>query len=272
MSFLIYRHEAKCIDIVVKEIRSKLPHTISSVDEVGWLIWEDFPSESLPPWFEADNLVGLHFYHSSIERPWRGEKEDVEVHGFNKLSGENLLSPYAKYEVEMAKTGGGLVHIKSCYNNKYFTRWSTHHWWIVAGADEPEEDKSKWSCTLFEILPMDGKIIRFRHVQLGHYACLWRLGSENVYDSCSFAGSKGIDKDQCDMYGNPHLQFSSTDADPATMIKIVATGNGSTMVVEANSGGGGGHQTATDLNVGQPKVSATDYFEARLVAFVPHRL
>ncbi|KAM7472626.1 hypothetical protein LguiA_010809 [Lonicera macranthoides] len=189
-------------------------------------------------------------------------KEDVEVHGFNKLSGENLLSPYAKYEVEMAKTGDGLVHIKSCYNNKYFVRWSTHHWWIVAGADEPEEDKSKWSCTLFEILPMDGKMIRFRHVQLGHYACLWRLGSENVYDSCLFAGGEGIDKDQCDVFtvidweslcilpknvcfmgcngcylglcqidGNPHLQFSSTDVDPATMNQIVTTGNGSVRIM-----------------------------------------
>ncbi|KAM7460214.1 hypothetical protein LguiB_036408 [Lonicera macranthoides] len=39
-----------------------------------WLIWEEFPSNSLPPRFEADNLVGLQLYRSSIERPWRGEK------------------------------------------------------------------------------------------------------------------------------------------------------------------------------------------------------
>ncbi|KAM7465514.1 hypothetical protein LguiB_013076 [Lonicera macranthoides] len=131
------KHEAKCIDIVVKEIHSKLPHTISSEDEplVGmkcrieegtkniegilmhpqcelkhtdiaieafkdmqklrllevhnvctprvpeylpsqlrWLIWEEFPSKSLPPRFEANNLVGLQLHCSSIERPWRGEK------------------------------------------------------------------------------------------------------------------------------------------------------------------------------------------------------
>ncbi|KAM7465503.1 hypothetical protein LguiB_013065 [Lonicera macranthoides] len=39
-----------------------------------WLIWEEFPSKSLPPRFEADNLVGLQMYRSSIECPWRGEK------------------------------------------------------------------------------------------------------------------------------------------------------------------------------------------------------
>ncbi|KAM7461537.1 hypothetical protein LguiA_029658 [Lonicera macranthoides] len=138
-------HEAKCIDIVVSEIQSKLPHTISSIDEplVGmkcrieegtkniegillhpqcewkhidiaieafremhklrlleihnvwtpkvpeylpselrWLIWDKFPLESLPPRFEAENLVGLQLYCSSIERTWRGEKDDgeIEVH------------------------------------------------------------------------------------------------------------------------------------------------------------------------------------------------
>ncbi|KAM7461541.1 hypothetical protein LguiA_029662 [Lonicera macranthoides] len=144
MSFIIYRHEAKCIDIVVSEIQSKLPHTISSIDEplVGmkcrieegtkniegillhpqrerkhidiaieafremhklrllevhnfwtpkvpeylpselrWLIWDKFPLESLPPRFEAENLVGLQLYCSSIEWPWRGGKGFAGVRG-----------------------------------------------------------------------------------------------------------------------------------------------------------------------------------------------
>ncbi|KAM7486399.1 hypothetical protein LguiA_002408 [Lonicera macranthoides] len=115
-------------------------------------------------------------------------KEDVEVHGLNKFSRENPVSPYGKYEIEKAKTGDRLVHIKCCYNNKYFVRWSPSHYWIAAAANKPEEDESKWSCTLFEMLPIDAKMIRFHHIQLGHYACLWRLGSENVYDSCLFAG------------------------------------------------------------------------------------
>ncbi|KAM7489292.1 hypothetical protein LguiB_026776 [Lonicera macranthoides] len=128
-------------------------------------------------------------------------KEDGEVHGLNKFYGENpAVSPYAKYEIVTAKTGGGLVHIKCCYNNKYLVRWSPNHYWIASTAAKPEEDKCKWSCTLFEFLPIDGKTIRFRHIQLGHYACLWRLGSQNVYDSCLFAGSKGVDKDQCDVF------------------------------------------------------------------------
>ncbi|GFY94439.1 hypothetical protein Acr_09g0008850 [Actinidia rufa] len=126
--------------------------------------------------------------------------EDVQVHGFLQFSGEEVVSPYVKYEVEMAKNGKGLVHIRCCYNNKYWVRWSSSHWWIVAGADEPDEDQSKWSCTLFEpVYADDAKtIVRFRHVQLGHNACLWRAAPP--HESCLFAGSAQPDKDLCDVY------------------------------------------------------------------------
>ncbi|KAM7515483.1 hypothetical protein LguiA_005066 [Lonicera macranthoides] len=128
-------------------------------------------------------------------------KEEGEVHGLNKFSGDCPVSWNGIYKIEKAKTGcGSFVHIKCCYNDKYFVRWSPNHYWIAATADKPEEDKCKWSCTLFEIIPIGLHTIRFRHVQLGHYACLWRLGSGNVYDSCLFAGGKEVDKDKCDVY------------------------------------------------------------------------
>ncbi|CAB4299558.1 unnamed protein product [Prunus armeniaca] len=128
-------------------------------------------------------------------------KEDVQIHGFLKFSGEEVVSLYSKFHVEMAKGGKGLVHIRCSYNNKYWVRWSENHYWIVAGANEPEEDQSKWSCTLFEPVYVDNKDpaqgVRFRHVQLGHYACLWRVAPPK--DSCLFAGSAAPDKDLCDV-------------------------------------------------------------------------
>lgn len=39
--------------------------------------------------------------------------------------------------------------------------------------------------------------MRLLHVQLGQYACLWRIGAP--FDSCLFAGSKEIDQDSCDV-------------------------------------------------------------------------
>ncbi|KAA8544866.1 hypothetical protein F0562_019739 [Nyssa sinensis] len=128
-------------------------------------------------------------------------KEDVQMHGFLQFSGDEVVSPYAKYEVEMAKSGRGLVNIRCCYNNKYWVRWSQKDNWIVAEADEPQEDISKWSCTLFDPIYVDAmedrRCVRFRHVQLDHYTCLWRTGG--VYDSCLFAGSNAPDGDQCDV-------------------------------------------------------------------------
>ncbi|KAI9114191.1 hypothetical protein K1719_014841 [Acacia pycnantha] len=127
-------------------------------------------------------------------------QEDVQVHGFLQFSGEEIVSPYAKFVVEMAKSGNGLVHIRCCYNNKYWVRWTQNHWWIVAGADEPEEDESKWSCTLFKPIYVDddAKTVRFLHVQLGHYACLWN--SDAPFDSCLFASSENPDENSCDVY------------------------------------------------------------------------
>ncbi|KAA8544856.1 hypothetical protein F0562_019640 [Nyssa sinensis] len=189
-------------------------------------------------------------------------KEDSEVHGFVQFSGEEVVSPYAKYEVVMAKSGKGLVNIRCCYNNKYWVRWSDHHHWIVAGADEPEEDKSKWSCTLFEPVYVDAKNVRFRHVQLGHYACLWRMGKGNVYNSCLYAGSKAPNNEQCDVCviidwesllilpkhvafkgdngnylsarwieGHQYLQFSSGDiGDPTVGNEVFTTRDGSVRI------------------------------------------
>ncbi|PQM36356.1 uncharacterized protein Pyn_38100 [Prunus yedoensis var. nudiflora] len=127
-------------------------------------------------------------------------EEDVPS-GFLKFTGEEAGSHYAKYEVEMAKSteNKGFVHIRCCYNNKYWVSVNGMDKFegdvlIVAGADEPEEDQSKPSCTLFEPvyvdpiddedddnkpddkaeddLEEDSQVVQFRHVQLGRYTCL----------------------------------------------------------------------------------------------------
>lgn len=118
---------------------------------------------------------------------------------FLRFDRDEVSTTYTKFEIERAKIGNGLVHIKSCYNNKYWVRWSPNHWWIVAAADQPEEDRSKWFCTLFKPVYIDrnANTIRFLHSQLGHYACLWRIGLP--FGDCLFGGSKDADNDSCDV-------------------------------------------------------------------------
>ncbi|KAM7465505.1 hypothetical protein LguiB_013067 [Lonicera macranthoides] len=81
------QRERKHIDIAIEAFREmqklrllevhnvwtpRVPEYLPS--ELRWLIWEEYPSKSLPPRFGADNLVGIQLYRSSIERPWRGGK------------------------------------------------------------------------------------------------------------------------------------------------------------------------------------------------------
>lgn len=150
---------------------------------------------------ELPKFIGLKSNYN--KKYLRYIHEDSEVHGLYQFSGDVAVSGYAKFEVEQAKIGNGLVHIRSVYNNKYWVRWSSNHWWIAANADEPDEDQSKWSCTLFEPIRVDGggdngPTIRLRHVQLGHFACLWRASPP--YDSCLFAGSAEPNKELLDVF------------------------------------------------------------------------
>ncbi|PRQ53177.1 putative aerolysin, Agglutinin domain, aerolysin-like toxin, beta complex domain-containing protein [Rosa chinensis] len=72
------------------------------------------------------------------------------TYGFLQVNGGNVFSPLAKFEVVTANTGTGLVHIR-CSHNKKFVRWRTQHQgYLSPEADEPEEDQSIWSCTLFQ--------------------------------------------------------------------------------------------------------------------------
>ncbi|XP_012075832.2 uncharacterized protein LOC105637044 [Jatropha curcas] len=100
--------------------------------------------------------------------------EDDKVRGFFQFSEDEILrTPYTKFELQYPKTGDAddLVHIRCCYNNKYLVRSSAEDDWIVGAADEPEEDKSKWSCTLFQLLSSHHTTNGYtlRHVQTGFF-------------------------------------------------------------------------------------------------------
>ena len=87
--------------------------------------------------------------------------------GFLKFDEEQIWSPRVKFAVEPGD--GRLVHIRSCYNNKYWVADPIQQLlWIVAAGDKPEEDQSKDSCTLFEPFTSSGNgTVHLRHVQTG---------------------------------------------------------------------------------------------------------
>ena len=120
------------------------------------------------------------------------------VRTFMQYSGKEILSPFTQFEFEQAKCDPSLYHIKCCYNNKYWVSLARDHHFIVAGADQKDEDKSKWTCTLFRpVYDSCHQSFRFCHVHLGLNVVLWRVGPP--YGECLRAQWSVPDKDLCDL-------------------------------------------------------------------------
>nr|XP_011470752.1 PREDICTED: uncharacterized protein LOC105353374 [Fragaria vesca subsp. vesca] len=118
------------------------------------------------PWF--DNYY-LNYSNDS----------DSEALGFLKFNGTDALSSLAKFEVVKASTGTGLVHIRCSHNRKFLRTRIKGDPNLSPEADEPEEDQSKWSCTLFEAQAAeDGNPdkVHLFHVGEKQYAVAWNEG------------------------------------------------------------------------------------------------
>ncbi|XP_022723820.1 uncharacterized protein LOC111280671 [Durio zibethinus] len=140
--------------------------------------------------------------------------ENGKSDGYLEFSEAQAVSPYAKFEVEMAAGAGkdGMVHIRSCQNNKYWVRTKNlsatetpgEGYWITATASKPEEDQSKESCTLFKPISVDPvtNTVRIIHVQSECYLCLWRLINSNPKpgDRCVLAYYKHFDGNSRDIF------------------------------------------------------------------------
>ncbi|CAN0925575.1 hypothetical protein LINGRAHAP2_LOCUS34841 [Linum grandiflorum] len=178
-------------------------------DACSVIDWETLTQTKIPKRVNVSNkkqvlpkfmVIKSRYNHKYL----RYRNERGEQHGFLQLSLEDdkvaaVANRYAKFEVKKAKFGDGLVHLKCCYNNKYLVRSSSTKWWICAAADAVVEDESKWSCTLFKpVYANDGGGVRFWHVQLRHYICLFRSGPP--FGECLYAGWKDPNQDLCDVF------------------------------------------------------------------------
>ncbi|KAG6603270.1 hypothetical protein SDJN03_03879, partial [Cucurbita argyrosperma subsp. sororia] len=188
-------------------------------------------------------------------------KEDVQIHGYIKYDAHNVVTPHTKYEVEPAKVGKGYVNIRCCYNNKYWVCPSINTQYVVAVADEPNEDQSNWACTLFEpIFDPDHQAYRIKHVYFGYNTCSWRDGLAR--DRCLYMGYSTPDANLCDLHvaidwesfyvlpkyvafkgdngnylqacwfqGLPYLQFSADDiGDPKVGNEVSTTNDGNVRI------------------------------------------
>ncbi|XP_057772381.1 uncharacterized protein LOC130991950 [Salvia miltiorrhiza] len=87
--------------------------------------------------------------------------------------GDSMFSPLVKIGVERAAIDAKYVHLRFCYNNRYWQK-SADDDTIVAVSNKPEEDTTKPSCTLFEPTLQAGTLY-FTHVPTG-----WRVMMNNA--------------------------------------------------------------------------------------------
>ncbi|KAJ0976006.1 hypothetical protein J5N97_017971 [Dioscorea zingiberensis] len=195
---------------------------------------------------------------SNDKNDYMGYILEKKGYGYLTFGETQVVSPYAKFEVERADEDG-LVHIRSCQNNKYLVQVKKVPFTgkcIAATAEKPENDQSKESCTLFKPITVDAATNTFRimHVQTGCYLCLWPqndshrvLASYKVHDFekldifkitdwnslvilpkyLAFKGSN--DQYLCLRYikGYSYLQFSTNDiGDPAAAFESFTTQDG----------------------------------------------
>ncbi|KAJ4851257.1 hypothetical protein Tsubulata_043571, partial [Turnera subulata] len=152
--------------------------------------------ENLPvlKYFSIKPLLNKHYLCSKPD-------DDTQGNGLVlQFCGEEIVSPYTKFEAEMSHQHPGLVHIRCCYNNKYWVRRSPKQYQILAAANEPEEDLANPMCTLFKLEGVDGygsSKMRIKHAQLGlDVGC--RRADQPPFEYCLYAeftkdATEGID-------------------------------------------------------------------------------
>ena len=80
---------------------------------------------------------------------------------------EDIFSTLVKIEVERSTTNTKYVNLKFGYFNRYWRRKENDKF-IIAESDQPQEDVTQPSCTLFEPVKVDNAgVFYLRHVQSG---------------------------------------------------------------------------------------------------------
>ncbi|WOG85675.1 hypothetical protein DCAR_0104866 [Daucus carota subsp. sativus] len=211
----------------------------------------------------------VEFRSQNSNKLLRYVKEDGAVKGYVQFYGDFVGSADAKFEVHRSTTVNGLVHIRSCYNNKFLQVLDKAPNLLAAKADKPDEDQSSRSCTLLRPTSVNGnpKTIRLTHVNLKLNLCLWR-GTDPAYYACVAAYYSDPDAGSCDVfnvidwqslvilpkyialkgdnnkfvttiwyYGKCYLQFSATNLDDDPLSagnEIVQTSNGNISIRNLN--------------------------------------
>ncbi|CAN1253320.1 hypothetical protein LINPERPRIM_LOCUS8282 [Linum perenne] len=108
------------------------------------------------------------FYSTYRETYW---KYLPDVSSLVVPHGTKASDPGSRFEIEQSKVHPALIHIRCSYNNKYLRSQESDcfQYFMVAAADEPEDDQTKLTSTLFLPEFTLNTTVSFLHVHLGLY-------------------------------------------------------------------------------------------------------
>ncbi|KAG6425882.1 hypothetical protein SASPL_110090 [Salvia splendens] len=115
----------------------------------------------------AATLPRLIVIKSKYDIGNRNAYYSAEKDGSVLVGEEDVFSTLVKIEVERSTTNTKYVHLRFSYFNRYWQRKESGVD-IVGASDQPEEDLTKPTCTLFEAVKVDDSgVFYLRHVQSG---------------------------------------------------------------------------------------------------------
>ncbi|KAI8554059.1 hypothetical protein RHMOL_Rhmol05G0068200 [Rhododendron molle] len=90
------------------------------------------------------------------------------------------ISRGVKHKIQKAKVGGGLVHIRCCNNEKYWTWGLTKDSFkfIAAQADQPREDTTTRACTLIKPSQYTKDGISVVNLQVMYEGTWWSISGD----------------------------------------------------------------------------------------------
>ncbi|KAG8081558.1 hypothetical protein GUJ93_ZPchr0011g28450 [Zizania palustris] len=186
------------------------------------------------------------------------------VHGsdgktFLEPSGHDCISPRTRFKVEPSKKHDGLVHIRCCYDNKYWVDVQQQEGdvggWIICTAHEQDDDLVKPSCTLFKLHTTATEnrphsSVKFHLAQLGkHVSSSEETGEHNIILSAytvldlseekllpkylAIKGDNGLYL-KAMLDGHNYLQFAANDIGDSTVVNTTTTNDDGTIRIKNN--------------------------------------
>ncbi|CAO2825044.1 unnamed protein product [Amaranthus hypochondriacus] len=125
------------------------------------------------------SVIGLGFNGMYLE--YIADESQGQWHKRVRPTSRMVLSEnnFTRFIVTVSRTSG-LIHLQTAFNKKYLRLETESGNFIAATADEPEEDRSKWSCTLFRRVLQNGQLGLVLQAQNGQHGVRIFNNSLNV--------------------------------------------------------------------------------------------